>query len=155
MSVSKNAQFKLNFYTSTRNSVLFNFIEYIDGLQDIIKDFDKEVATLRSKKHDLLNYRQTGFERDYIEFVQTRSAMENAIQKFIDQVFSSVYSNNISAMLDLLNKLKLILHREALQDQLDAKYMSLFKLYGKQLEQVQRKYEAFRSEPPVARNMTR
>eukprot|EP00494_Astrolonche_serrata_P024193 UN24451 len=128
--------------------------QYINNLQGIIKDFNGELKTFQNKKHDLLNHKYAAFERDYIEFVQRRSVLENEIQKFIDRTFSSMHSTNINASLDLLNKLKLILKRETLQDQLNEKYMSLFRIYGKQLEEIRKKYENFKTEPPVGRNMT-
>ena len=135
--------------------------QHIDGLSTIIADFNKLMADFKKKQHLLLDVDDTAFERDYVEFTMNNSVLENHIELYIEQKFSrcigvvpsanahhddqdgddhhdggskKVAVSNIMASLDLMNKFKLILHREALHTVLDQKYLALFKLYGRSLQ---------------------
>eukprot|EP00485_Elphidium_margaritaceum_P015545 CAMPEP_0202728930 /NCGR_PEP_ID=MMETSP1385-20130828/185872_1 /ASSEMBLY_ACC=CAM_ASM_000861 /TAXON_ID=933848 /ORGANISM="Elphidium margaritaceum" /LENGTH=4770 /DNA_ID=CAMNT_0049395183 /DNA_START=131 /DNA_END=14440 /DNA_ORIENTATION=- len=63
--------------------------------------------------------------------------------------------SSIITSLELLNKFKLILHREALQNILDAKYILLFKSYGRSLEAIQDAFIKKRVAPTIGKNMTK
>ena len=133
--------------------------QHIDGLSSIITDFNKLMADFKKKQHLLLDVNDTAFEVDYVEFTMNNSVLENHIEMYIEQKFSrctgvvpsanahddpeddrqdgsgnKVAVSNIMASLDLMNKFKLILHREALHTVLDQKYLALFKLYGRGLQ---------------------
>jgi hypothetical protein len=62
---------------------------------------------------------------------------------------------NIEQCLKLLNKFRLIFNREALQNDLDQKYMQVFKSYYKQLLYIQDIFLKKCNNPPIARNMTK
>jgi dynein heavy chain len=129
--------------------------QHVDGLQDITAAFFKLTKQFEKKGHDLLDHTATAFERDFVEFTMHNSALENKIQSFIDTALGTTKSSNIDQSLDLLTKFKKILHREALQDDLNHKYMQIFKSYGKQLIQIKEIYEQNKHNPPLGRNVTK
>ena len=134
--------------------------QHIDELSVIITDFNRLMTDFKKKQHLLLDVNDTAFERDYVEFTMHNSLAENKIELYIEQKFSrcigvvpsakshlddadddhhdgaskKVAVSNIMASLDLMNKFKLILHREALHTVLDSKYLALFKLYDRSLQ---------------------
>ncbi|ETO09366.1 dynein gamma chain, flagellar outer arm, partial [Reticulomyxa filosa] len=126
---------------------------HIDGLENIISAFNKLICDFKRKGHDLLDDDDTAFERDFVEFTMNNSALENQVQSFIESRFNKV--TKIEEALALLEKFRVILHRESLQNDLDNKYMQVFRSYGKQLEHIQQIFIKKRENPPLSRNMTK
>ena len=81
------------------------------------------------------------------------SGLENAIQEFMGRSLTQISS--IDKQLELMRKFKEILHREALQEDLEHKYLAIFKLYGEDLHAIQALYEKHKHDPPIPRNMPR
>jgi dynein heavy chain, axonemal len=122
----------------------------IDGMESVNDKFSQLILDFKGKGHDLLDYTNTAFERDFVEFTMNNSALENAIREFIEKSFSRIVS--IDQSLQLLKQFRSILHREALQEELDHKYMMIFKSYGAQLHQIQDLYERYKTDPPIPSN---
>ena len=150
--------------------------QHIDGVQKIIINFNKLINEFKKKQHNLLNDNDTAFERDYVEFTMNNSELENKIALYIESAINNnidqqddddsnqqtqqdddklVDISNIITSLELLNKFKLILHREALQQILDTKYILLFKSYGKSLSEIQKIFIKKRINPSIGKNMTK
>lgn len=125
----------------------------IDGMEKLIASFEQLVTEFKLKNHDLLDFYNTVFERDFVEFTMHNSGLENAVQDFVERSLTQMAS--IDKQLELMKKFKEILHREALQEDLDQKYLMIFKLYGEDLNHIQTMYEKNKDNPPVPRNMTR
>lgn len=125
----------------------------IDGMEKLVASFDFLIEEFKSKGHDLLNFNNTQFERDFVEFTMHNSGLENAIQDFMQRSLGAM--SNIEKQLDLLKKFHSILHREALLEDLQHKYLLVFKLYGEDLQNIQMIYEKLKENPPIPRNMTR
>lgn len=87
------------------------------------------------KKHDLLQFTDTRFDRDYVEFNVRVSDVETTLQYFVNHSFESISS--IEASLKQLDKFMKIFHRENLKTDLDSKYTLLFHAYGLDLLAVQ------------------
>eukprot|EP00462_Mataza_sp_D1_P007532 CAMPEP_0175123998 /NCGR_PEP_ID=MMETSP0087-20121206/2542_1 /TAXON_ID=136419 /ORGANISM="Unknown Unknown, Strain D1" /LENGTH=4569 /DNA_ID=CAMNT_0016405727 /DNA_START=105 /DNA_END=13811 /DNA_ORIENTATION=+ len=125
----------------------------IDGMEKLIASFDQLVTEFKNKNHDLLDCDNSGFERDFVEFTMHNSGLENAIQDFVER--SVTQMSSIDKQLDLMQKFKEILTRDALQDDLDHKFLMIFKLYGEDLNNIYNIYEKGKDNPPIPRNMTR
>lgn len=123
-------------------------LEGIDGLisqvHDILKDF-------RTKRHDLLDYQNTKFDRALIDFQARITDLEAELQAFINQSFENITS--IEHALELLDKFQNILQRESLRSDLDSKLSIIFQNYGMDLEHIQQLYEKQKFDPPIARNL--
>ena len=78
----------------------------------------------KGKKHDLLDYHNNKFDRDYVEFNVSISELEGSLQKFINQSFESI--TDIEQSLMLLRKFQTILQRESLKSDLDSKFNVIF-----------------------------
>ena len=124
----------------------------LEGMEHLIKDFNRVIETFKSKqKNDLLMYQNNKFDRDYVEFNVKISDLEGALQQFINQSFENI--TNIENSLNLLNKFQNILQRENLKNDLDDKFNIIFQNYGVELEQVQHLYEKHKHAPPLTRNL--
>ena len=118
----------------------------LEGMEHLIKDFNRVIDTFKSKqKNDLLLYQNNKFDRDYVEFNVKISDLEGALQQFINQSFENI--TNIENSLNLLNKFQKILQRENLKNDLDDKFNIIFQNYGVELEQVQHLYEKHKHAP--------
>ena len=122
---------------------------HIDGLEQMIKNFFGIVDDFKKKSYDLLDYRNSQFDRDYLEFNVNIHELETALQGFINESFDSITSTENA--LNLLRQFQSILQRETLKQDLDDKYMVIFQNYGLDLEAVQKLYEKHKSKPPIAR----
>lgn len=125
----------------------------IDGMDELINSFDTLVNEFKLKGHDLLDFYNTVFERDFVEFTMHNSGLENAIQDFMERSLTQMSS--IDKQLELMAKFAEILHREALKEDLEHKYLMIFRLYGEDLHAIQHLYEKNKDNPPIPRNMTR
>ena len=123
----------------------------LEGMERLIEQFHFIVKDFRAKRHDLLDYQKTGFDRDYVEFNTKINEMEVNLQQFINQSFETITS--IEHSLQLLKKFHSILHRESLKSDLDSKLNIIFQNYGTELEQVQQLYEKEKHDPPIPRNL--
>lgn len=128
-------------------------LKRIDGMERLIGNFYQLISDFKSKKHDLLDFTNTQFERDFVEFTMNNSGLEHAIIDFMDRSLNRM--SNIEKQLELLKKFKDILKRETLLEDLEQKYLFVFKRYEKDLQSIQQTYEKFKADPPIPRNMTR
>jgi len=123
----------------------------LEGMESLIDQFHQIKREFRSKEHDLLDYHNNKFDRDYVEFNVRISDLEGSLQQFINQSFENITS--IEHSLNLLHKFQSILQRESLKSDLDSKLNIIFQNYGQELEQVQQLYEKQKHEPPIPRNL--
>jgi dynein heavy chain, axonemal len=112
---------------------------HIDGLGDIILTFHAITDDVRSKGLDLLDFYNTQFDRDYLEFNVNIHDLEMRLQMFINKSFENISSTDHA--LNLLEQIQGILDRDTLRTDLEAKYMVIFQHYGLDMEAVQRVYE--------------
>jgi dynein heavy chain, axonemal len=130
------------------NSLSMNKLE---GMERLIDQFHHIVREFRLKRHDLLDYHNNKFDRDYVEFNVKITDLEAALQQFINQSFENITS--IEHSLQLLRKFQSILQRESLKSDLDSKLNIIFQNYGLELDQVQQLYEKEKHDPPIPRNL--
>ena len=122
-----------------------------DGMEPLVKRFGSILDEFRNKRHDLLDFQNNRFDRDYVEFNVRISDLERALKHFIDHSFESISS--IETSLNLLKKFQVILQRDNLRSDLESKVIVIFHNYGLELTQVQEQYEKFKSSPPLVRNL--
>jgi dynein heavy chain len=98
----------------------------IDGMEDLIHSFDTLVNEFKLKGHDLLDFANTVFERDFVEFTMHNSGLENAIQDFMERSLTQMAS--IDKQLELMRKFQSVLQRDALKEDLEHKYLMIFRV---------------------------
>ncbi|RHY51106.1 hypothetical protein DYB38_003376 [Aphanomyces astaci] len=123
----------------------------LEGMHGLIQTFQTIIVEFQANKHDLLDYHNNKFDRDYVEFNVRISDLELSFQHFINQSFESITS--IEQSLNLLKQFQTILQRENLRNDLDSKFTVIFHNYGLDLTTVQEIYEKYRHDPPIARNL--
>jgi dynein heavy chain len=122
-----------------------------DGMEQLVLSFKSIMEEFRNKRHDLLDFHNNRFDRDYVEFNVRISDLESALQQFFNQSFESITSIEIS--LNLLKKFQAILQRDNLRADLESKFTVIFHNYGLELTQVQDQYEKYKGAPPLVRNL--
>ena len=123
----------------------------LEGMEGLCEKFTAIYDDFKSKGHDLLDFNDSRFDRDYVEFNVRISDLEDELQLFINNSFESISS--IEASLNLLKRFQIILQRETLRNDLDSKFGLIFHNYGLDLHHVQDLYEKERHAPPMPRNM--
>lgn len=123
----------------------------LEGMNVLIDHFNSIKSEFRARNHDLLDYHNNKFDRDYVEFNVHISDLETKVQQYVNRAFESLSS--ITHSLQLLKQFQQVLHRESLKMELDSKLSLIFQNYGLELEQVQQLYEKQKHEPPIPRNL--
>jgi dynein heavy chain len=123
----------------------------LEGMEPLIDRFFEIQSEFRSRNHDLLDYHNNKFDRDYVEFNVHITDLEGRLQHFVNSSFESTAS--ISHSLNLLKRFRAILHRDTLKADLDSKMSIIFQNYGTELEQIQQLYEKQKHDPPISRNL--
>lgn len=123
----------------------------LEGMEPLVEVFLQIKQEFRTKNHELLDYHNNKYDRDYVEFNVRISELETSMQEFIDHSFENISS--ITHSLDLLHKFQNILQRESLRADLDSKLNIIFLNYGLELEKTQQLYEKLKQDPPISRNM--
>jgi len=122
-----------------------------DGMEPLVRSFKTILEEFQIKRHDLLDFTNNRFDRDYVEFNVRISDLESNLRQFINQSFESIAS--IESSLKLLHKFQSILQRENLRADLESKFGVIFFNYGVELTQVQDQYEKCKASPPLVRNL--
>ena len=122
-----------------------------EGLEPLISQSVDIVRSFRSKGHDLLDFHNNRFDRDFVEFNQKMVELEESLQHFINRSFENIGS--IDQSLLLLKKYQSILNRENLRSDLESKLSVIFHNYGLELSRVESIYERYKHDPPITRNM--
>jgi len=123
----------------------------LEGMEPLTKEFEDLATMFQARRHDLLAFTSTDFDRDFVEFNVNIDALEVKLQQFINGSFESIKS--IDGALDLLQKFKKVLQRESLRADLDDKVAIIFQSFGNELELVQALYEEDKHNPPKPRNL--
>jgi dynein heavy chain len=130
-------------------------LKSMDGIHQLVGSFWTIVKDFRDKHHELLDFLNNKFDRDYVEFNVRCGHLEGTLQEFINQSFTSITS--IETSLKLLGKFQRILQHGPehgnLRADLESKMAVIFHNYGSELNQVQDLYERFKGAPPLVRNM--
>ncbi|CAK0802233.1 unnamed protein product, partial [Prorocentrum cordatum] len=122
-----------------------------DGMEPLVRSFHSILEEFQIKRHDLLDFNNNRFDRDYVDFNVRISELESNLRTFINSSFESISS--IESSLNLLKKFQTILQRQSLVADLESKFAVIFHNYGLELTQVQDQYEKFKAAPPLVRNM--
>jgi dynein heavy chain len=122
-----------------------------DGMEPLVRSFRSILEEFQIKRHDLLDFQNNRFDRDYVEFNVRISDLESNLRQFINHSFESISS--IEASLKLLHKFQSILQRDNLRDDVNSKFQVIFHNYGLELTQVQDQYEKCKGQPPLVRNL--
>ena len=126
-------------------------LQKFEGLETLLKSFDETIRQFKTKGHDLLDFHNNRFDRDFVDFNLKMNDLETSLQTFIDKAFENISS--IEQSLALLKRYQMILHRENLRSDLDSKLTIIFNNYGLELNRVEQIYEKVKQNPPIGRNM--
>lgn len=126
-------------------------LKSMDGIRQLVGNFQYIVDDFKVKRHDLLEFLNNRFDRDYVEFNVRVSELEGALQEFINQSFQNIAS--IDTSLKLLSKFQSILQNGSLKTDLESKFSVISHNYGQELEVLKELYEKNRGSPQFVRNM--
>ena len=122
----------------------------IVGMEALITRFFRIVNEFKRKPYNLLDFQQNQFDRDYMEFIVGVNELEFSLQDLINKAFEKISSTE--SALTLLGQFTAVMRRDALKDDLDSKYVKIFRNYAQDLESVQKLYEKQKHAPPLPRN---
>jgi dynein heavy chain, axonemal len=123
----------------------------LEDYDEVETKFQRIVAEMRRKRHNLLSFSDNAFDRDFVEFNVNVNSVENAMQQYINKAFERPHT--MEGSLGLLRKFRSVMSRPALEADLSDKLHIIFQSFGAELEQIQRMYEDYRHNPPKPRNL--
>ena len=122
---------------------------HIEGLEAVIQRFAEIADDMKRKPYDLLDFTDSKFDRDLMDFEVQIHDLETQLQSFINSAFENISSTEQA--LNLLQQFQTILQRDTLRADLQDKYMVIFHNYGFDLENVQAVYEKHKNSTSSAR----
>lgn len=125
--------------------------EKMEGLDDLLSTFHNIIKLFRSQQHDLLEYHNNRFDRNFVEFNMKLTDLESTLQIYINQSFEN--ANSIELSLSLLKKYQNILTRDNLRNDLETKLSVIFQNYGLEVLHIEQIYEQYKQNPPLLRNI--
>lgn len=123
---------------------------HIAGIDAVLRALRPVVDDVKCRPYDLLDFSRNAFDRDFLEFNVNVHELDSQMQAFVDASFEGVASTEHA--LQLLAQFSSALRRDALQQQLEAKWPVIFQHYARDLEAVQAAYEEHKHRPPLPRN---
>ncbi|CDI77652.1 hypothetical protein EPH_0029460 [Eimeria praecox] len=118
--------------------------EFVDRFKSIFNDF-------KVKRHDLLDFYNNRFDRDFVEFSVRISDLESDMLPQINTIFET--TSSIDESLRLLQKLQETVYSESLKAELKGKISLIIHRYSLELVQIQEEYERRRANPPASKDM--
>lgn len=112
--------------------------------------FDRLAADLRRQGIDILDHKQSAFDKAFVSFSVRVADLETSLQFFVNTAFSKV--QDVPRAIELLNRFRALLRRDGLRADLDEKLIMIFHKFGLQLLDVQREYHERRTDPPIPRD---
>jgi dynein heavy chain len=122
-----------------------------EGVDAILKQFYAIIDAFKKKSYDLLDYNNTKFDRDFVQFNVNISQLDTDLQNFIEANFSKF--RNIEYSLKLLRKFEAILIRESLKHSLSSKYNAVLNNYSAELSAIEKDFGEHKQNPAIVRNM--
>eukprot|EP00466_Bigelowiella_natans_P018588 jgi/Bigna1/50235/estExt_Genewise1.C_710023 len=131
---------------------------HIDGIDTILTEFNQVVRDFSLREHDLLDYNNSAFERDFVEFNMMNSRVETAVEELISTAINS--RAPIMKKINIMANFDNVIRQESLRRDLEDKYMTLFQIYGRLLankngNDIKTLFSKYSTRPPTARNMTK
>ncbi|CDJ70103.1 hypothetical protein, conserved [Eimeria necatrix] len=117
---------------------------YVDRFKAIFNDF-------KVKRHDLLDFYNNRFDRDFVEFSVRVSNLESSMIPQINEIFET--TSSIDESLRLLQKLQETVFSENLKAELKGKISLIIHRYSIELVQIQEEYERHKTNPPPSKDM--
>ncbi|KAK9841874.1 hypothetical protein WJX81_008571 [Elliptochloris bilobata] len=150
---AKRCRKLVSLFTTIHQFSLLAQHTHIEGLEALMRGFGDIIEDIRRKPYDLLDATKTIFDRDFLEFNVHIHDLELAIHGFINASFENIRSTE--AALNLLEQFRVVLQRDSLKADLEAKYARVLAAYARDLATVQAQYERHKMAPPLPRNAPR
>ena len=123
---------------------------HLDGIEGVLTAFFANFSDFRRKSGDCLDYTKPAFDRDFFEFKKKIVEGDRSLQVYVNFSFEKL--SNTVASLELLQKYQVLMQRDSLKADLQAKYLIMFQRYGADVETIQRTYEQHKADPPPIRH---
>eukprot|EP00736_Rhodelphis_marinus_P001164 Rmarinus@m.23243 len=122
----------------------------LEGMGKLTDAFRLIDTNLQSLPYDILDYRQSHFDSDFIVFRERVEELEGNLATFISKRVSA--ARRCQDMLLILHKLEFLLCRPSLRHCLLGKHVVALRLYHQELLALLENFEETKDHPPVVRN---
>ena len=123
----------------------------LEGMEPITAEFNKLIDAFRTRRHDLLAYASSDFDRDFVELTVAMDQLEVRMRDFIHASFGSITS--VTLALDALDRFANVFSKDAFSGILADKAQRVFSVFGAEVDAVLAEYEEAKHAPPKPRNL--
>ena len=123
----------------------------LDSMEVVERNYDEQLQKFKDKTSRLLDFNNSKFEKEYVQFNLSISEIENELHKIINEEFKNL--NSIEKKLKLLAKYEKILTKPNLQQNLKSEKIEIYSNYKREIDNIQNIFESGRSSPKLQRNM--
>ncbi|XP_067841426.1 dynein axonemal heavy chain 8-like [Heptranchias perlo] len=122
----------------------------IEGIEILAIKFQNIYLNLRKSHYDILDPRKKEFNADYTTFMKQIFDLENLLDDFMSSCFAKIISSRHA--LQLLQRFQ-HLNIPSLESEIEITIEHILQQYARELIHIQKRYQANKENPPLARNM--
>ena len=127
------------------------FVHKLEGLGPVLLSFMEYLDAFREEGHDLLEFRDDSFDRDFALFNTRVSELERSLQIYIDRSIGAACG--IEQSLSLLRTYEAIFESSNFRSAFDSIRSIILRDYEQELQGVECVYEQYKQNPPTSRNL--
>ena len=139
---------KINLYTRLFNERMEALLPE-EALADDYKVFDSAVRVLTLRDYDYLDFRNEGFDKDYVEFLNRMDTMTEKLQNKLETTYDGVWDTpHAFQYLPRFEKLSEVMPVGHLTE----KYVRMITTFSQEMERITKFFKKQLQKPPIPRN---
>ena len=139
---------KINLYTRLFNERMEALLPE-EALEDDFKTFDSAVRVLTLRDYDYLDFRNEGFDKDYVEFLTRMDNLTEKLQSKLETTYDGVWDTpHAFQYLPRFEKLSEVMPVGILTE----KYLRMINTFSQEMDRITKFFKKQMSKPPIPRN---
>ena len=120
-----------------------------EALEDDFKNFDSAVRVLTLRDYDYLDFRNEGFDKDYVEFLSRMDSITDKLQNKLESTYDGVWDTpHAFQYLPRFEKLSEVMPVGHLTE----KYIRMITTFSQEMDRITKFFKKQVAKPPIPRN---
>ena len=119
-----------------------------EALEDDFKNFDSAVRVLTLRDYDYLDFRNEGFDKDYVEFLSRMDSLTDKLQNKLESTYDGVWDTpHAFQYLPRFEKLSEVMPVGHLTE----KYLRMITTFSQEMDRITKFFKKQVAKPPIPR----
>ena len=128
----------------------YTFVDFFteEALEDDFKNFDSAVRVLTLRDYDYLDFRNEGFDKDYVEFLSRMDSLTDKLQNKLESTYDGVWDTpHAFQYLPRFEKLSEVMPVGHLTE----KYLRMITTFSQEMDRITKFFKKQVAKPPIPR----